>query len=56
MVHHGLVLEFPLETSGIANAVPRLDTDEGRLLAERTPESDDGSAEGDCHFWIAASP
>ena len=55
MVHQRFVLELSFETAGIANAVPRLDADEGRLLAERTPEGDDGGAECDSHLWIATS-
>ena len=60
VVHKGLVLELTFEAPRIADpriadTVPRLDADEGCLLAERTPEGDDGGAEGDSHFWIATS-
>ena len=55
MVHQGLILELALEAARVANAVPGLDADEGCLLAEGTPEGDDGGAEGDCHFRIATS-
>ena len=55
MVHQGLVLEFSLEAARVANAVPGLYAYEGCLLAEGTPEGDDGGAEGDCHFRIATS-
>ena len=55
MVHQRLVLELALETTRVANAVPRLDADEGRLFAERTPEGNDGGTESDSHFWIATS-
>ena len=53
VVHKGLVLELTFEAPRIADAVPRLDANEGCLLAERTPESDDGSAEGDGNLWFA---
>ena len=55
MVHQGLILELALEAARVANAIPGLDAYEGCLLAKRTPEGDDGGAECDCHFRIAAS-
>ena len=54
MVHQGLVLEFSLEAARVANTIPRLDADEGRLLAERTPEGDDGGTEGDGDLRITS--
>ena len=41
VIHKGFVLEFALEISGVAYAIPRLYADEGCLLVVRTPEGDD---------------
>ena len=38
MIHQGLVFEFALPATRVANAIPRLDTHKGRMLAEGTPE------------------
>ena len=53
MVHEGLVFELALETTGIAQTVPRFDAYEGSLLLVGTPESDDRGAEVDCYYGIA---
>lgn len=56
MVHQRLVAELSLEAARIADAVPRLDTDEGGLLAVRTPKGDDRRAEGERHLRLAIGP
>ena len=53
MVHQGFVLEFAVEATRIANAIPRLDADEGCLLVVGTPEGNDGGAEGDCDLGLS---
>ena len=42
MVHEGLVLELAIESTMVANAIPRLDADEGGILAKGAPESTNG--------------
>ena len=53
MIHQRLVLELTLETTRIANAVPRFDADERCLFAKGTPEGDDRGTEADGDLWLA---
>ena len=43
MIHEGFVLELTLETSWVANTIPRFNANEGCLFIIRTPESTDRS-------------
>lgn len=49
VVHVGLILELAVVAAMVAQTVPWLDTDKGRLLLVRTPEGDDRTAVVECY-------
>ena len=53
MVHQRLVLELSLEATRITDTIPRLDADEGRLVAVWAPEGNHRGTEGDGHLGLS---
>ena len=56
VVHQGLILKLPLETTRVTDAIPRFDADKGSFLAIGTPEGYNRRAELDSNLWFAILP
>ena len=53
MVHEWLVLELSIESTRVADAIPRFNTYKRCLLTIGAPEGNDRRAELYRHFWLA---